>query len=97
MKVRVFYTTFVGIVESTNLFKGEADVGIVWTTEVTHGKAEGRKIDGVTITEPYNMQHKVGYAIGELKLARNQANGKRYIEYLASDDAQNIYVKIRLR
>jgi ABC-type Fe3+ transport system substrate-binding protein len=39
------------------------------------------------------MQHKVGYAIGVLKLARNQANGKRYIEYLASDDAQNIYVK----
>jgi ABC-type molybdate transport system substrate-binding protein len=72
---------------------GEADVGIVWTTEVTHGKAEGRKIDGVTIPEPYNMQHKVGYAIGVLKLARNQANGKRYIEYLASDDAQNIYVK----
>jgi ABC-type molybdate transport system substrate-binding protein len=72
---------------------GEADVGIVWTTEVTHGKAEGRKIDGVEIPAPHNMEHKVGYAIGVLNTGRNQANGKRYIEYLASDDAQNIYAK----
>ena len=38
----------------------------------SHGKAEGRIIDGVTITEPYNMQYKVGYAIGVLKLARTR-------------------------
>ena len=31
---------------------GEADVGIVWTTEVAHAKAEGRAIAGVAIPAP---------------------------------------------
>ena len=72
---------------------GEADVGIVWTTEVTHGKAKGRKIDGVAIPAPYNMEHKVGYAIGILNDGRNQANARRYMDYLATDTAQNIYAR----
>ena len=72
---------------------GEADVGIVWTTEVAHAKAEGRKIEGVAIEAPYNKQDKVGYAIGTLSSGRNQDNAKRYLEYLATDDAQNIYAK----
>ena len=73
--------------------QGEADVGIVWTTEVVHAKKEGRKIDGVAIPEPYNKQDKVGYAIGALATGRNQDNAKRYLAYLATDDAQNIYAK----
>jgi ABC-type molybdate transport system substrate-binding protein len=72
---------------------GEADVGIVWTTEVKHAKAEGRNVDGVSIPAPYNMAHKVGYAIGTLKSARNQYNAARYLSYLGTDDAQNIYKK----
>jgi ABC-type molybdate transport system substrate-binding protein len=73
--------------------KGEADVGIVWTTEVKHAQAQGRKIDGVTIPAPYNMAHKVGYAIGMLKTARNHYNGARYLAYLGTADAQDIYKK----
>jgi ABC-type molybdate transport system substrate-binding protein len=72
---------------------GEADVGIVWTTEVVHGKKSGRKIDGVAIPAPYNMQDKVGYAIGSLSTGRNQENANRFLAYLASDDAQDIYAK----
>ncbi len=72
---------------------GEADTGIVWTTEVLHAKAEGRKIDGVSIPEPYNMLHKVGYALGALKTGRNPYNAMRYIAYLGTDDAQNIYAR----
>ena len=72
---------------------GEADVGIVWTTEVMHAKAEGRKIDGVSIPAPYNMADKVGYAIGVLKTGKNQSNASRYLSYLGTDDAQNIYKK----
>lgn len=70
---------------------GEADVGIVWTTEVVHAKREGRKIDGVAIPAPYNKEDKVGYAIGILKDGRNKENAQRYLEYLATDAAQNIY------
>ena len=72
---------------------GEADVGIVWTTEVVEAVSEGRAVEGVSIDAPYNKQDKVGYAIGSLKSGRNQDNAKKYLEYLASDDAQNIYAK----
>ncbi len=72
---------------------GEADVGIVWTTEVKHAQAEGRPIDGVSIPDPYNMEHKVGYAIGLLTTGRNPNNAMRFLDYLSTDDAQNIYAK----
>ncbi len=71
--------------------KGEADVGIVWTTEVVHAKAEGRPIDGVAIPAPLNKQDKVNYAIGIMKNGRNADNAARYLDYLASDEAQAIY------
>ncbi len=73
--------------------KGEADVGIVWVTEVAHAKLQGRKIDGVSIPNPYNMAHKVGYAIGALKSGRNRDSAMRYLSYLATDDAQDIYAQ----
>jgi len=72
---------------------GEADVGIVWTTEITHAKVQNRPIDGVAIPAPLNKQDKVGYAIGKLKTGRNQENADKYLSYLATDDAQNIYAK----
>ena len=73
--------------------KGEADVGIVWTTEVKHAQAEGRAVEGVPIPAPYNMQHKVGYAIGILKPGRNPYNASRYLSYLGTPEAQAIYAK----
>jgi ABC-type molybdate transport system substrate-binding protein len=73
--------------------KGEADVGIVWTTEVVHAKAEGRPIDGVAIPAPLNKQDKVNYAIGIMKNGRNADNAAQYLSYLASDAAQAIYEK----
>jgi len=72
---------------------GEADVGIVWATEVRHARAEGRKVDGVVIPAPYNMAHKVNYAIGRLNTGRNLENARFFLAYLATDDAQNIYAK----
>lgn len=73
--------------------KGEADVGIVWTTEVVHAKAEGRPIDGVEIPAPLNKQNKVNYAAGIMTNGRNAENAARYITYLGTDDAQAIYQK----
>lgn len=70
---------------------GQADVGIVWSTEVQHAKASGRAIDGVKIPAPCNMASKVGYAIGELTTAKNSKNAKRYLDYLGTDAAQDIY------
>jgi len=73
--------------------KGEADVGIVWTTEVVHAKATDRKVDGVGIPAPLNKESKVGYAIGKLKTGRNQGNADAYLAYLGTDRAQEIYAK----
>jgi ABC-type molybdate transport system substrate-binding protein len=73
--------------------KGEADVGIVWTTEVVHAKAQGRKIDGIAVPAPLNQQDKVGYAIGALNTGRNPKNAMRYLAYLGTDGAQAIYAK----
>ncbi len=70
---------------------GKADVGIVWSTEVAHAKAEGRKVEGVAIPPKLNMGNKVAYAIGILKSGRNQKNAKRYLDYLRGGKAQNIY------
>jgi ABC-type molybdate transport system substrate-binding protein len=71
--------------------QGEADVGIVWVTEVSHAQREGRPIDGVSIPAPYNKQDKVGYAIGPMLNGRNMTNARRFLLYLASNDAQSIY------
>ena len=71
--------------------KGQADVGIVWATEVAYGKRQGRPIDGVEIPAPYNMQSKVGYAIGPLVKGPNQKNAQRFLAYLATPAAQTIY------
>jgi ABC-type molybdate transport system substrate-binding protein len=73
--------------------KGEADVGIVWATEVAHAKAEGRKVDGVSIPAPLNKEAKVAYAIGALKDIKNADNAAKFLAYLATDDAQGIYTK----
>jgi ABC-type molybdate transport system substrate-binding protein len=71
--------------------QGEADVGIVWTTEVVYAKAQGRPLDGVPIPAPYNKQEKVNYAIGIMNTGRNPENAARFLEFLATDDAQAIY------
>ncbi len=72
---------------------GEADVGIVWTTEIIEAKAEGRAIDGVAIPDELNMRDKVAYAIGALSTGRNPYNSMRFLSYLGSDRAQGIYEK----
>ncbi len=71
---------------------GDADTGIVWTTEVAYAKRQGRPIDGVSIPAPYNKQDQVAYAIGPLLNGKNAENAKRFLVYLAIQDAQNIYV-----
>ncbi|MDT8385276.1 MAG: substrate-binding domain-containing protein [Gammaproteobacteria bacterium] len=72
---------------------GEADVGIVWTSEVLEAVNEGRNVEGVTIPAPLNKEAEVAYAIGKLSKAKNQKNADRFLDYLATAEAQNIYAK----
>ncbi|MBD1547479.1 molybdate ABC transporter substrate-binding protein [Roseibium aggregatum] len=73
--------------------KGEADVGIVWTSEILHAIATDRAIEGVAISAPLNMAQKVNYAIGPLKTGRNQENAAKFLDYLQTSEAQDIYAK----
>ncbi len=75
------------------LLAGKTDVGVVWTTEITYQREIGRKIEGVAIPAPYNMGSKVAYAIGSLKAGRNPYNAGRFLAFLGTDEAQNIYAK----
>jgi ABC-type molybdate transport system substrate-binding protein len=72
---------------------GEADVGIVWTTEIIEAKKQNRKIDGVAIPAPLNKGSVVGYAIGVLKSGRNQDAAMHYVGYLRTNAAQGIYAE----
>ena len=71
--------------------EGTADVGIVWTTEVKEALRTGRNVEGVSIPAPLNKQAEVAYAIGKLNKGKNQKNADRFLSYLATDAAQNIY------
>jgi len=71
--------------------QGQADVGIVWASEVLHAVAEGRGVEGVAIPAPLNKSDKVNYAIGSLKTARNPGNAATFLGYLTSPEAQAIY------
>lgn len=72
---------------------GQADVGIVWTTEVLEAISAKRNIEGVPIAAPLNKADKVKYVIGIMQTARNPANAKKFLEYLKTDTAQNFFAK----
>jgi len=71
----------------------QADVGIVWATEVIEAKSQGREIDGVPIPSPLNKADNVAYVIGILNDAKNQANAQLFLNYLRTRHAQQIYGK----
>lgn len=71
--------------------EGTADVGIVWTTEVKEALRTGRNVEGVSIPAPLNKQAEVAYAIGKLNKGKNQKNADRFLSYLGTAAAQNIY------
>jgi ABC-type molybdate transport system substrate-binding protein len=70
---------------------GEADVGIVWTTEVAYAKQQGRPIDGVSIPKPLNQLDKVGYVIGPMLKGPNRSNSVHFLGYLGTKAAQQVY------
>lgn len=75
------------------LLAGTTDVGLVWTTEIIYQRQIGRKVEGVDIPAPFNMGDKVAYAIGALKNGRNPDNAARFLAFLGTDEAQDIYAK----
>jgi len=71
--------------------KGRVDVGPVWATEVINALREGNKVEAIEPGEGLDQRNKVNYYIARLKKAGNPLNADRFIDFIRSPIAQEIY------
>ena len=75
------------------IVKGTADVGPVWATEVIYAKNQGLPIDMVEVGEEFDQREKVNYFITILNNAPHPENAEKFLEFIKSSEAQEIYAK----
>ena len=75
------------------ILKKTVDVGPVWATEAIHAKASGLSFDVVEPGEDLDQRNRINYYVCKLKHARHPENADKFIEYIRSSDAQQIYQK----
>jgi molybdate transport system substrate-binding protein len=73
--------------------KGTVDVGPVWATEVFNALKQGLKVEAVDPGENLDQREKVNYFIAKLTKALNPANADKFLDFIKSRDAQEIYKK----
>jgi ABC-type molybdate transport system substrate-binding protein len=71
--------------------KKRVDVGPVWATEVTNALRKGDRAEAVEPGEGLDQRNKVNYYITKLKKAENPLNADRFIDFIRSPVAQEIY------
>lgn len=71
------------------LMQGKADAGVTWQSEAIFQEQTGNPISHVTI--PDNQNTTAIYAAAMVKGAPHQAEGKLWIEFLKSPEAQEIF------
>ncbi len=75
------------------IVKGTVDVGPVWATEVIHAQNQGLPVEMVEVGEDLDQRDKVNYYIAVLTNAPHIESAKKFLEFIKSADAQNIYAK----
>ena len=75
------------------ILKKTVDVGPVWATEAIHAKASGLSFDVVEPGEDFDQRDRINYYICKLKDAPNPENADKFIEFIRSSDARQIYKK----
>ncbi|MGB2688960.1 MAG: substrate-binding domain-containing protein [Desulfobacterales bacterium] len=75
------------------ILKKTVDVGPVWETEAIHAKASGLLFDVVEPGEDLDQRNRINYYVCKLKHARHSENADKFIEFIRSSDAQQIYQK----
>lgn len=73
------------------LLQGEVDVGPVWYTEVIQAQKEGLELDGVQLPRELDQRRSVDYYISRIKSGKNQENARRFLEFIRSDVAREIF------
>lgn len=75
------------------LRKGTVDVGPVWATEVINAQSQGMEVEMIEPGERLDQREKVNYFITRLKDAPNPKNALRFLDFIKSKRAQEIYKK----
>lgn len=73
------------------IIKGTVDVGPVWATEVVNACKEGLRVKAVELGEMLDQRDKVNYFITKLKNAPNPENAIKFLDFIKSRQAQEIY------
>jgi ABC-type molybdate transport system substrate-binding protein len=71
--------------------KGTVDVGPVWATEVMNAQRNGLKVEPVEPGEGLDQCDRVNYFITRLKNAPNAVNADKFLNFIKSPQAQEIY------
>jgi len=71
--------------------KKTVDVGVVWATEVKNARKEGLSFDVVEPGETMDQRDKINYYACSLRGGSHPDNGQKFLEFLTSSRAQNIY------
>ena len=75
------------------LLKGTCDVGPVWATEVLEAERKGLDLKGIEPGEDLDQRDAVNYFITPLKNTKNPENAQKFLEFIRSDIAKEIYKK----
>ncbi len=71
--------------------KRTVDVGPVWATEVFNAQKQRLKVEAVDPGEKLDQRDKVNYFIAKLKKAPNPKNADKFLDFIKSLEAQEIY------
>jgi len=75
------------------ILKQTVDVGPVWATEVIHAESSGLDFDVVEPGKQLDQRDKINYYICRLKNAPHPENARKFLDFITSSTAQNIYKK----
>ena len=75
------------------ILKKTVDVGPVWATEVIYAKSSGLAFDVVEPGEDLDQRDKINYYVCKLSNAPNPENAQKFLDFITSQSAQNIYKK----
>ncbi|MFC1567489.1 molybdate ABC transporter substrate-binding protein, partial [Thermodesulfobacteriota bacterium] len=73
------------------ILKQTVDVGPVWATEVIHAESSGLDFDVVEPGENLDQRHRINYYVCKLKNAPHTENAQKFLDFITSSAAQNIY------
>jgi len=75
------------------ILKNTVHVGPVWATEVIHAKSSGLAFDVVEPGEELDQREEINYYICKLSNSPNPENAQKFLDFITSPSAQNIYKK----